>query len=523
MSDTTSVLIVDDDRHLCESMADVLRANGYQARTASSGAQGLARLAEALADVAVVDIKLPDVSGLELLDSIKRASPATEVVFVTAFASIDTAVEAINGAALAYLPKPFEMSQLLAAVQRARERHRLRRALRELEEERSRLEQRLRHAQRMEAVGQLAGGIVHDFNNLLTIINARLEAVQERLPAAEPLRQELEQVFDTTSRAAALSGQLVAFSRKAGVEPRVVALNDVVRRSASLLGHILGDHIELAVRLAPEAGRVRVDPGQLEQVIVNLVVNARDALAAGGVLTIETRAATLDASETAGGNGGRPGAYAVLAVSDTGTGMDEPTRARVFEAFFTTKAPGHGTGLGLATAHTIVTQSGGFITVASELGAGTTFEVYLPRTEDPNEAAASAPESALPRGTETVLLVEDEPEVRQVAHEMLAKLGYAVLEAADGPEALRIARGHDAAIHVLLTDVVMPRMSGHTLAATIADMRPDTKVLFMSGYAAHTAVGRGLPTRAGRLIEKPFTARALAVTVREVLDSGVGD
>jgi PAS domain S-box-containing protein len=706
--------------------------------------------------VAIVDIKLPDIPGLELLDAIKGASPQTEVIFVTAYASISTAIQAINGAAFAYITKPFEMEHLLATMHKALEKQGLVRALRESEQRyrlvtehirdaiflvdlegqftfgngrieeltgyrldeligrpisqvltpegtraaaarletlraghdvpffyetelvrkdgtkivvevsstsvlqdgaiiarlgvardirrrrqaevalreseerfratfeqaaagmghtslegrwvrvnqrlcdivgytrdellartfqdithpddldvdvaatrqllaneiqsrsrekrylhkkgsivwvdltvsvmrdssgepkafiavvqditgRKQLEQELLHSQRMEGVGQLAGGIAHDFNNLLTVIGGRGHLGLAKLRADDPLRRDFELIQKTADRAARLTRQLLAFSRKQLLQPRVVDPNDLVQDSANLLKRLIGEEIELVFVPSADVGRVHVDPGQLEQVIVNLAVNARDAMPRGGRLTIETSNAVLDAGYAAQHVGVVPGQFVMLAVSDTGVGMDAATQARMFEPFFTTKGPGKGTGLGLATVYGIVKQSGGHVRVYSEPGVGTAFRIYLPRTDAALEEEASAG-ATLPRGQETVLLVEDDEEVRRFAREVLERLGYTVLEATGANDAVGISERHLGVINVLLTDVVMPQMSGRELAEAIAPARPETRILFMSGYTDDAIVRHGVLEAGIKFLEKPFSPQALAVKVREVLD-----
>ena len=632
------VILVDDDLGMRETLADVLRVKGYHVEAAASGRDALKQLAADPFDVAVVDIKLPDISGLGLLEEIKRTSPRTEVVFVTAFASVATATQAVNGAAFAYVTKPFEMDQLLATLRRAAEKVEMAEArrvaddaLRESEErfratfeqaavgiahigedgafirvnqrlcdiygftreemlgrtfkelvdpedlddilelrrrmfankipmytaevrcrhkngatvwvgvtasavrdgtgepkysigaiqditERKRLEQELLHSQRMEGVGQLAGGIAHDFNNLLTVISGRSELLLDQLDAADPIRRELDLIYKTTGRAAALTRQLLAFSRKQVFQSKVLDLNELVQGATALLKRIIGEHVELVFIPAAGLGRVRVDPSQLEQVVVNLAVNARDAMPDGGKLTIGTANTALDERYAREHVGVHPGPYVQLTVSDTGVGMDAATRARIFEPFFTTKGPGKGTGLGLSTVYGIVKQSGGHIRVYSEPGRGTTLKVYLPQTDRERETVPD-PGAGMPAGTETILVVEDEAEVRALAHEILEGLGYTVVVASTATDALLIAQRQVGLIDLLLTDVVMPRMSGRALAETLGEMRPEMKVLFMSGYTDDAIIRHGVLEEGVAFLEKPFTAAALARKVRAVLDA----
>jgi PAS domain S-box-containing protein len=382
---------------------------------------------------------------------------------------------------------------------------------------RKQVEQELFHAQRMAGVGQLAGGIAHDFNNLLTVIGGRSQLALATLPPADRLRRDLELIKKTADRAAALTRQLLVFSRKQSLEPRVVDPNDVVSQAANLLRQVIGEDIELVFVPAGDLGRVRVDPGQLEQVIVNLAVNARDAMPDGGRLTIETSNVALDADYAGRHVGLTPGPYVMVAVSDNGVGMDAATRARIFEPFFTTKGPGKGTGLGLATVYGIVKQSDGHIRVYSEPGVGTVFKIYLVRTDAPPEAEPSR-DTTLPRGTETILLVEDDEEVRGLAQEVLETLGYTVLAVTSAADAVLVAERHVGLIDLLLTDVVMPRTGGGELAKAVTAARPETRILFMSGYTDDAIVRHGVLEEGVQLLEKPFTPEALAVKVRTVLN-----
>ena len=380
------------------------------------------------------------------------------------------------------------------------------------------LEEQLRQSQKMEAIGRLAGGVAHDFNNLLTIITGRISMLLEQA-ASDRDRRDLEIVFEAGQRAAALTRQLLAFSRKQVLQPRALDLNGVVAGLEPMLRRVIGEHLELAISAgAPECGVV-ADAGQLEQVVMNLIVNARDAMPRGGRITIETTLVDLDADFAREHVGTQPGPHVLLAVTDTGVGMDAATRERIFEPFFTTKPEGQGTGLGLATVFGIVAQSGGTIWVYSEVGKGTTFKVYLPRVDLGGAVLAPPPpSSARPRGTETVLLVEDDDGVRFVGEDVLTRLGYTVLSARNGDEALRISAGHDGPIAILVSDIVMPGMTGPELRAQLAPRRPDMKVLFLSGYAAGTAVQHGVVEGDAAFLEKPFGPEALARKIRAVLD-----
>src|SRR5436309_3501016 len=387
--------------------------------------------------------------------------------------------------------------------------------------ERLGLEQQLRQAQKMEAVGRLAGGIAHDFNNILPAITGHADLLLEDLGHHDPRRADVDEIRRSAERAAGLTRQLLAFSRQQVLQPKVVDLNALVLDMDKLLRRLIGEDVELATVLDPTLGRVTADPGQLEQVIVNLAVNARDAMPQGGKLTLETRNIDLDSSYTLEHSLVKPGPYVQLTVSDSGIGMDEETQAHAFEPFFTTKPRGQGTGLGLAMVYGTVKQSGGFIWVYSEPGRGATFKIYLPRVDAPVESAAPpAPVERPPRGSETVLLAEDEPAVRAIARQALERQGYTVLAAPSGADALALAAQHGATIHLLLTDVVMPGMSGRDLADRLTAQRPGIRVLYISGYTDNAIVRHGMLEPGLAYLQKPFRPDALVRKVREVLDAG---
>jgi PAS domain S-box-containing protein len=385
--------------------------------------------------------------------------------------------------------------------------------------ERLRLEEQLRQAQKMEAVGRLAGGIAHDFNNLLCIITGYSEMALTMLPAEGPLREFTAEINKAGNRAATMTRQLLAFSRKSLLSPKVLDLNALIRDSGTMLRRLIGEDVELVTTFDADLPTVKADPNQLDQILMNLVVNARDAMPQGGRLEIRTNRAHLTEDEVRQQAEVRPGVYVVIAVSDTGCGMDEATRARIFEPFFTTKGVGKGTGLGLAMVYGIVKQSGGHIEVQSAPGRGTTFRIYLPSTEVPHVEVAPVPvPTSGPAGTETVLLAEDEDGVRALVLEVLQRSGYTVLEARDGEEALSLSAKYDGPIHLLLTDVVMPRLGGGRLARRLTRSRPETRVLFMSGFADSTLVRHEVVSGDVDCILKPFTPEDLARKVREAID-----
>ena len=405
-------------------------------------------------------------------------------------------------------------SQAAVALENSRLYQETQRAYDELSETQDQLTQ----ARKMEAVGRLAGGIAHDFNNLLTVMTGRSQLLLRRLTPEDPVRSEIELIEKTANRAADLTRQLLAFSRKQILQPAVMNLNAAVATMSEVLRRMIGEDVLLATALDPALGWVQADPSQIEQIVINLVVNARDAMPKGGRLTLETANVELEGAYARAHVGAHPGPHVMLAVSDTGAGMDADTRTRIFEPFFTTKGPGKGTGLGLATVYGIVKQSGGHICVYSELGQGTAFKIYLPRVDpaaDPVEPGGLLAHVA--QGRETILLVEDEEAVRELARDILEANGYAVLEARHGDEALAICERHSEPIHLMLTDVVMPGMNGRELAERLARLRPETKVLYMSGYTDNAIVLHGVLNGRAVFLQKPFSPDALARKVREVL------
>jgi len=408
---------------------------------------------------------------------------------------------------------PKALGSVASAVTVGIERKRAEEALRHSEEQ-------LRQAQKMEAVGRLAGGIAHDFNNLLTVITSYGDLLLEDLAPDDSRRDDVEQIRKAAEGAAALTRQLLAFSRQQVLEPKVLDLKATVAGTEKLLQRLIGEDVQLATALAPDLGAVKADPVQLEQVIINLAVNARDAMPAGGRLTIEAANVEMDEVYVRSHAPARPGRYVMLVLSDTGIGMDEQTKARIFEPFFTTKESGKGTGLGLATVYGIVKQAGGFIWVYSEPGRGTSFKVYLPRVDEAAEPTFARPATTEPRrGAETVLVVEDAAAVRMVTRQVLERYGYTVLEAPNGETALRLAAKHHGPIQLLLTDVVMPGLSGRQLAEQLAQLRAEMKVLYVSGYADNAIVHHGILDSGVAYLQKPFTPETLARRVRDVLDA----
>jgi two-component system, cell cycle sensor histidine kinase and response regulator CckA len=385
-----------------------------------------------------------------------------------------------------------------------------------------RLEAQLRQALKMEAVGRLAGGVAHQFNNLLTVITGHSELLLDHLDRANPLRPDAEEIRKAAERAAEVTAQLLAFGRKVLTAPRALDLNALLRDAEPMLRHLVGEGIDLSLRLDPDLGWAQADPGQIHQVLLNLALNARDAMAQGGRLTVSTVNVQLDEEYARRNLEVQPGAYVRLSVTDTGCGISEKVRAHLFEPFFTTKESGESTGLGLSTAYGIVKQSGGHIEVESEEGRGATFHVHLPRVEavPQPEGVRSAPESL--HGSETILLVEDEEMVRNLVRYILQQEGYSVLEAVNGVKALELSEAHQGPIHLLVADVIMPQMGGPELARRLWESRPNLPVLFLSGYAGGPLPPNLRAETGGNYLQKPFTPRALSRKVRELLDAPTG-
>jgi PAS domain S-box-containing protein len=385
--------------------------------------------------------------------------------------------------------------------------------------QRKALEAQLLHAQKMEAVGRLAGGVAHDFNNMLTVVSGYNRMILDELSPMDPLRGYAEEILKAADRAGALTNQLLAFSRRQVMQPRVISVNDVLGGTQKMLQRLIGEDVQLNLSLAAELGNIKADPNHIEQAIVNLVVNARDAMPTGGTITIETSNTQLDENYSKTHLGVKPGEFVMIAVSDTGHGMDSATRQHIFEPFFTTKARGKGTGLGLATVYGMVKQSGGDIWVYSELGQGTTFKLYFPRVMEgivPESAGTARPERR--DGSETILLVEDEKAVRDLTARMLKQLGYTPLSAASGAEAIEISRSFTGQISLLVTDVVMPQMSGRQVADALVNTRPGLRVLYLSGYTENAVVHHGVLETGVDFLPKPFTREVLGQKIREVLE-----
>ena len=549
----SDILIVDDTLPNLRLLHDMLKDQGYKVRGVHSGPMALSVVAKAPPDLVLLDINMPGMNGYEVCHQLK-ADPATRDIPVLFISALDEAWDKVKGfeaGGVDYITKPFQLEEVLARVenhltirhlqgklqqsnedleQRVEERTaqlaKTVSALKEqiaerqrAEERKSELERQLHQAQKMESLGLMAGGIAHDFNNMLTIIMGYAELELGAVPTDEELYKNLELILKTSERAASLTDQLLAFSRRKIVAPRVVDLNIVVRDTEKMLSRLLGDHIELALDLLPEPGPVKTDPGLMEQAIVNLAINARDAMPDGGTLQIATSAIELDAETAANDPDLQAGSYLELTISDSGTGMDKETLAHVFEPFFTTKEQGKGTGLGLSTVHGIVRQSGGQVQITSEVGSGTTFTILLPRIAEAVEPLVQKTQRSIQLdGTETILLVEDEADLRLMIRRFLEKRGYTILEAEDGGQALQLYERNKGSIHLLITDVIMPKMGGQELADWLTPLRPEMKILFMSGYMAEEVNRYGLLDSGAAFLQKPFARDVLLGKVRALLD-----
>ena len=479
----------------------------------------VAALKEGRIDLILADYSIPGFDGMTALILARQHCPDVPFLFVSATIGEELAIDAMHQGATDYVLKQ-RLGRLVPSVQRA---------LRELDDraERKRAEEALRQSekqfrqsQKMEAVGRLAGGIAHDFNNLLTIIMGYSQVLLTELGPQHPLRGKIEETLKAGERAATLIRQLLTFSRKQSLDPKILSLNTAVTSLESLLRRLIGEDIQLVSKLDPTNGRLRADQAQLEQVLVNLVVNARDAMSKGGTLTIETAQVELTRSPVYHLTPLPPGPYVRLAVSDTGCGMDRMTQSHIFEPFFTTKGEGKGSGLGLSTVFGIVTQSGGAIDVTSRVGHGTRFDLYFPSVEsDILTTAPTQPLGQPQRGTETILLVEDEPSVRMLVRDELRKLGYRVVEAKNGVEACLLATQQAASLQLLLTDVVMPGMGGRELAQHLSVIKPDLRTLFISGYMDDVGIMAGQEEGTSSFLQKPFTPEVLGRAVRNLLDA----
>ncbi len=635
MAQRRKILLLDDNAHFRMTLAEIFKFKDYDPVAVASGKKALEKFQKDMPSVAVIDIKLSDMSGLDVMDRLKEHAPNTECIILTGNASQESAIEAVNRGAFSYLQKPYDVEQLLVTVRRAFEKYesdQIRRkneealgeantrlsnilesisdgfmilddnfkltyfnraaerllermshevlnrdlfeafpevkgsvfeekfslALREktpisfevyfdrapyenwydvrvypysdgiavyfqITTERKGLEAKLRQSQRLEAVGRLAGGIAHDFNNLLTIILGYSDLALQETKLSKELSDNLQEIRKSACRATALTQQLLAFSRKQILQPKMLNLNDLLTEIERLLKRLIGEDIVLSVKPDPQLGKIKADPSQLEQVIFNLAINARDAMPRGGSLTIETKNEYLDKDYSKLNPVVNAGNYIMLAVSDTGCGMNQQTKEHIFEPFFTTKDHDKGTGLGLSTVYGIVKQSGGYVWVYSEPGQGTTFKIYLPQcvvNATTSERTAEEHRSSC-CGSETILVVEDEDALRNITCKILKNLGYTVYQASSGEEAQKIVNGNGKRnVELVITDVVMPELSGSELVKRLTRHNPELRVLYISGYTDDAIIRHGVSADEVSFLQKPFTARSLGQKVREVLEKG---
>jgi two-component system cell cycle sensor histidine kinase/response regulator CckA len=510
----TRILIVEDENIVALDIEQGLVRRGYEVPAVTDSGESAIRLSGLLKpDLILMDIQLKgEMDGIAAAARI-RDLYSIPVLFLSANSDEATLQRSKGSEPVGYVLKPFDEQELHTAIEITLHKYKAQ------EQILHRTEEQLRQAQKMEAIGRLAGGVAHDFNNILSVILSYSDMLMENLRPGEPMRNDLEEIQKAGIRAASLTRQLLAFSRQQVLEPRNLNLNEVMIGIEKMLKRMMGEDVQMRFFPKADLDICYVDPGQIEQVLMNLVVNARDAMPQGGQLTIETSNIVLDEPYVAQHPGSSVGAHVVLSVTDTGTGMDKDTQLRIFEPFFTTKPVGEGTGLGLSTVYGIVKQSGGSVWVYSEVGQGTTFKIYFPRSLKENtEVPAAKLSGSKSVGTETVLLVEDEDQVRTLMSGILKRAGYHVLEANNGGEALLICEQHGGTIHLLLTDVVMPRMNGRQLSDRLIKLRPDLRVLFISGYTKNAIIHHGMLDSGIHFLSKPITPEPLLRKVRQVLD-----
>jgi two-component system cell cycle sensor histidine kinase/response regulator CckA len=514
----TNILIVDDREANVELLEELLHGAGYLSVTSTRNPHEVCELhRKHHYSLILLDLEMPGLDGFQVMENLKAFDVGCYLPVLVVTAQPNHKLRAIKAGARDFISKPFDLAEVLMRVHNMLEAR-----LQHLEAEvrTVQAEGRFIESQKTDAIGQLAAGVAHDFNNIIAIVLGYSELMMEKLGPQKDLHSYLKAIQSAGQRAAGLTRQLLIFSRKQTVQLVVLDINEVLHDIDPMLQRLMHENIEVSMVPGKQVGRVRGDSGYIGQILINLAVNARDAMPRGGKLTIATTNATLDENYSRGHTGVNAGEYVILSVSDTGTGMTDEVKAHLFEALFTTKPKGQGTGLGLATCRTIVQQSGGHIGVYSELGVGTTFKVYLPRIDQPLEAAARAPQAGpAPRGTETLLVVEDDPSVRDLACGILEAQGYEVLTASNGADALETAREHKGLpISLVLTDVIMPVMGGNVMAEWLKAMNPDLKILFSSGYTDDAILHHGVLQPGTEFMPKPYTASALARKVRELLD-----
>ena len=514
-----SILIVDDEQADVSLLEKMLRGAGYVSISSTRNPHEVCEMhRKNRYSLILLDLVMPGLDGFQVMEGLKEIEADSYLSVLVITAHPDQKLRALRAGAKDFASKPFDFAEVLLRVHNLLE---VRLLHLEAATRREQAEGRFIEAQKMEVVGQLAGGVAHDFNNLLAVIMGYSELTIQKFGDNKEIRSNLETVRSTAERAAGLTRQLLIFSRKQTIQLSVLALNVVVQELETMLRRLIDENIELTFTPGKEIGRIKADPGYVGQVLMNLVVNARDAMPNGGKITVATSNATLDENHERAHPGAIPGDYVMLSVSDTGTGMTDEVKAHLFEAFFTTKPKGKGTGLGLATCQTIVQQSGGHICVYSEVGKGATFKVYFPRVEQPLDVPAGPIQTGpLPRGTETLLIVEDEPALRHLARDVLEAQGYEVLRAANGQHALHVAREHKGSpIRLVISDVIMPQMGGKVMAEWLNSAYPGLKILFTSGYTDDAIAHHGVLDASMAFLPKPYTPETLTRKVRELLDA----
>ena len=514
MKSSLNILHLEDDPNDAALVQSTLKAGGITCSTTrvQNCEDFMAALERGNIDLVLSDFSLPAFDGISALKLVHDEQPDLPVILVSGTLGEEQAVDSLKSGATDYVLKE-SLIRLVPAI---------RRAMQDVEErtERRRLESQFIEAQKMEVVGQLAGGVAHDFNNVLAVIMGYSELVVHDLPPDDPLQKYMEEIRLAAERACGLTRQLLVFSRKQPVQAVALNLNDVVKGMTKMLERLVDDNIEMTFVYGADLGQVRADSGYVWQVLMNLVVNARDAMPGGGKLVTETGSVVLGEESAEKYPDIVPGKYVTLSVSDTGTGLTEEIKGRMFEAFFTTKVSGKGTGLGLATCQTIVQQCGGHIRVESELGRGTTFTVFFPETEEPAAPTEVTPGIPARQGSETLLVVEDEPSLRHLSKNGLEALGYTVLTATNGQDALRVARERRGEpISLVVTDVMMPRMGGKVMAEWLRTQHPDLKILFVSGYADDAFAPDTVHQAGISFLAKPYTSAKLAAEIRKLLDT----
>jgi signal transduction histidine kinase len=512
-----SILIVDDQEANVSLLEQMLGGAGYVSVTSTKDSHAVFELhRQNHYSLILLDLQMPGLDGFQVMEGLKSIETDGYIPVLVVTVQPEHKLRALKAGAKDFVSKPFDLAEVLARVHNLIE---VRLLHQQAESRTKQAEAQFIEVQKKEAIGRLAGGVAHDFNNILGVIMGYSDLMKQELGSDNPLSKHLSEIQDAAQRAAWLTRQLLIFSRKQTVQLVVLDLNDAVKELDKMLRRLIEENIKMTVIHGKQIGRVKAHSGYIDQVLVNLVVNSRDAMPDGGTLTIATRNVTLDADCTHTLPGAIPGDYVMLSVSDSGTGMSGEVKAHLFEAFFTTKPEGKGTGLGLATCQTIIQQSGGHIGVYSEPGKGTTIEVYFPRVELPLDVARLLPAGPLARGTETVLVVEDDSSVRHLVREVLETQGYEVLSSAHGQDALQMVRKHGGSpLRLVVTDMIMPLMGGKAMVEWLKTTYPDLKILFVSGYTDDANTHHGVLETGVEFLSKPFTPAALARKVRELLD-----